>query len=206
MPILNPTANEVFVIRSYKVYEGNVWANNYEVRVTTDSVTTAGLQQAAINIVNAERQFHLNWVNFWKHTISTYVPDSRPYDPTSFISVNTSLFGQRSDPGTGQTMPLVTCVFARFSSTTGRPGKRFYRGCLTEDDVTFGTKGHAISDARITAIQSALSSLIPEVAPGIDLVLASGTPTPTSIRPVVLFAVAKTTTTRQLSNAYFDRV
>ncbi|WP_204985442.1 hypothetical protein, partial [Escherichia coli] len=201
----NPQANEVFVVRSYKIYGGYSWANNYEIRVTTDSVTTAGLQQAAVNIVNAERQIHYQWVSFYKHTISTYVPDSRPYDPTSFISVNTQLEGQRQYPVGSPGLPLTTCVFVRFTSVTGRPGKRFYRGCLGEDDVQFGTSGHLINSQIRTNIQSVLAGLLPEVAPGIDLVLASGTPTPTSIRPVTGVAVAVYTTTRQLSQAYFDR-
>ncbi|MQJ21701.1 hypothetical protein EI020_24160, partial [Escherichia coli] len=179
MPILNPTANEVFVVRSYKVFQGTVWANNYEIRVTSDSVTTAGLQQAALNIVNAERQFHFDFVEFWKHVISTYVPDSVPYNPLSFISVNTSLNGQRVFSQATEALPFSTCVFVRFTSLTGRPGKRYYRGCLLEQDVGFGPKGHRILPAVRNAIQTALASLLPEVAPTIDLVLAARAPTPT---------------------------
>ena len=123
MPILNPVANEVFVVRSYKVFQGTVWANNYEIRVTNDSVTTAGLQQAALNIVNAERQFHFDFVEFWKHVISTYVPDSVPYNPLSFISVNTSLNGQRAFSQSQEALPFSTCVFVRFTALTGRPMK-----------------------------------------------------------------------------------
>ncbi|MQJ21673.1 hypothetical protein EI020_24005 [Escherichia coli] len=205
MPLLSPQPNEVYVVRSYKQFESNIWANNYEIQVLDQNVTTAGLRQAALNIVNAERQFHYGYIEFFKHVISTYQPDSRPYDPLTFISEVTSFQGLRAFPGDGSELPLTACVFVRLTSVSGRPGKRFYRGCISEGDVTFGISGNALSSSFRNQVESALSPLVASVAPGIGLVLASGTPQPTSIRPVVGISVARFTVNKKLSNAYFDR-
>ena len=205
MPLLAPQPNEVFTVRSYKQYQGNIWANNYEIQVLDQNVTTSGLRQAALNIVNAERQFHFEFVAFIKHVISTYQPDSRPYDPLTFISENTSFSGALSFPTSDDALPFTTCVFVRFVSVSGRPGKRFYRGCLREGEVVYGPIGHEIVQSARNRIETALSPLVGSVSPGVGLVIASGAPQPTSIRPVTGVAVARYTVNRKLSNAYFDR-
>lgn len=205
MSLLNPQNGEVFVVRSYKQAEGAVWANNYEIQAQADGVTFQDIRDAAVEIINAERQIHFTWVEFWKHTISTYIPDSQPYNPFSFVSVNTQFAGQRPYPQGGTGLPLTQCVFVRFSSTTGRPGKRFYRGCLDEGDVQFGTRGHVIADPRRTAIANSLAPLTTFLVPNVYVVLASGTPTPTTVRPVTGLSVVQFTSGRKLTNAYFDR-
>jgi len=87
MPINNVLANEVFTVRIYKRLEGQEWANSYEVQATdasSDPTISIGLLRTWL--VGLERSIHLTDVFFDRITISTYQPDSQPYDPTRFVS------------------------------------------------------------------------------------------------------------------------
>ncbi len=203
MSVENPTSGEVFTVRSYKQYLATQWANTYEIRCTDDDAERSDLVNAALAIVNAERAIHLNFVNFFRAVISTYQPDSRPYNPSSFTTIDFSLQGQVSSSGSNS-LPLTTCVFARFTAEGGRSGKRFYRGCLTEGDVDFGMKGHFIFQSRRDVIQAAIGALSGIFSPYFEMVLARGTPTPTNVRRVSLISIAEQTSHRKLDNRYFD--
>ncbi len=204
MTLLDPVLGEVFTIRTIKAYEGRVWVNTYEVQVTNDSINTTALRAAAASIVAAERQFHNSWVNFIRYVISTYVPDGQPYDPFSFISEPLALSGQRGFQG--DNLSLTDCVFVRFGSVTGRPGKRFYRGCLQETDVNFGVDGHLLSNAFRTQVTNNLTPLLPGLPAGLQLCLAAGNPAPTVVRPVTTIETAPVSVTKKLNNRYFRRL
>lgn len=203
MSVETPNDAEVFTVRVYKSVVGYGWANTYEVRVTDGSVGRSGLEQAAIAIVNAERQFHFNDVRFDRAVISTYVPDATPYNPSSFLTLTLSVYGQR-DPQSSSWLPLTTCVFARFNAAVGRSGKRFYRGCLNENDVGSAFIGHIIAQGTRNTIQTALNGLAGNFVAGVEMVLARGRPAPTNVRRVEFVTVADTSTTKKLNNRYFD--
>lgn len=202
MTVENPTQGEVFSVRSYKQYSGTPWANTYEIRCTNDDATRNDLISAALAIVDAERNIHWTGVNFYRVVISTYQPDSRPYNPSAFTTIDTSFQGNVSL--TGDVIPLSNCVFARFTADGGRSGKRFYRGCLAESDVGFGFKGHFILQARRDAIQAAIGVLAGNFAANFEMVLARGNPTPTNVRRVEFITIAEQTSHRKLDNRYFD--
>ena len=89
---------EVFTVRSYKQYVGFAWANNYEVEATQDiSNPSTELEFLANRIVELEKNLHLAGITIDRVTISTYVPDSLPYNPNNVatfpFSVNFSNFG-----------------------------------------------------------------------------------------------------------------
>ena len=202
MSVENPAQGEVFTVRSYKQYSGVPWANTYEIRCTADDATRSDLVDAALAIVNAERNIHWTGVNFYRVVVSTYQPDSRPYNPSAFTTVDLSLQGNVSL--TGDVIPLSQCVFARFTAEGGRSGKRFYRGCLAETDVGFGFKGHFVLEQRRNSIQAAIGVLAGNFSANFEMVLARGTPTPTNVRRVNLIRVAEQTSHRKLDNRYFD--
>lgn len=204
MSILDPELGEVFTIRTVKEYANKVWVNTYEVQVLDPSISTTALRQAATTIVAAERDFHNNWVSFIRYVISTYVPDGQPYDPLSFISEPIALQGNRGF--VGDNLSLTDCVFVRFGAPTGRPGKRFYRGCLQETDVSFGIDGHTLSNAFRAQVSANLQPLLTGLPSGLQLCLASGNPTPTVVRPVVSIETAFVSVTKKLNNRYFRRV
>lgn len=202
MSVEQPGQGEVFTVRSYKQYMNAQWANTYEIRCTDNAATRSDLLNAALTIVNAERGIHLNTINFFRAVISTYQPDSRPYNPSAFTTLDFSLQGQVTF-GTNA-LPMSTCVFARFTAEGGRSGKRFYRGCLTEGDVDIGIKGHFILQTKRDAIQAAIGVLAGNFSANFEMVLARGTPQPTNVRRVTLISIAEQTSHRKLDNRYFD--
>jgi hypothetical protein len=135
-------------------------------------------------------------------TISTYVPDSEPYNPNSFVTINLNLRGQTAF--SADVLPLNVCVFARRNVLVGRSGKAFYRGYLSEPDVSWGGDRFEISQARQTHIANELQAMLNDVRPLFQFVLARGTPVPTNIRDVIGVTVVNRTTFKKLDNRYFD--
>lgn len=203
MSVETPLENEVFTVRTYKSLYGYDWANTYELQVTDASVGRQGLEQAALAIVNAERVFHFTTVNFTRAVVSSYVPDSRPYNPSAFMTINLSLYGQRSR-GNSEVLTLHECVFVRFNAATGRAGKRFYRGCLTEGDVDAVQVAYFINETVRNNIQVAMGQVVPNPAAGVRMVLARGAPQPNNIRSVEFVTVAELSVNRKVDHRYFD--
>jgi hypothetical protein len=202
MSVLEPESREVFSIRIFKVYEGYRWANTYEIQ-SADSSTYQTLRQAAQVIALREKVPLMAPARIYKATISTYVPDSRPYDPNSFTTINLDLSG---DTGfTVNTLPLNVCVFARKNTQTGRPGKAFYRGFLAETDVSWGGDRFTISPQRVTQIEQTLNAMLADLlALGFKMVLARGRLFPDNVRDVLGMVVTNRASSKKLDNRYFD--
>jgi hypothetical protein len=202
MSVLEPEPQEVFSIRVFKVYEGYRWANTYEIKAT-DSVSYQTLRQAAQVIALREKVPLMAPARIYKATISTYVPDSRPYNPDTFTTVNLDLSG---DAGfTVNTLPLNTCVFVRKNTLTGRPGKVFYRGFLSETDVSWGGDRFTISPQRVTQIEQVLNAMLADLlAIGFKMVLARGRVFPENVRDVLGMVVTNRASSKKLDNRYFD--
>lgn len=207
MTLLNPAPGEIFTIRIYKRYQDTVWANTYEYRARLDNPPDySELLQFANVLADRESDIHLEFVQYDKVVISTYAPDSRPYDPTTFVTIPVlGLFGKRGFGVEFDALPLGVCVYARFQASSGRPGKRFYRGCLIEPDVSFGTSSFTLASGRRAVIEGELNDMLTAALTFGDIVLASGQPNPTFIRPVVQVQVSPRVTVRKMDAAYFDR-
>lgn len=138
----------VFTIRVFKSWGARDatrrWVNSYEVS-SVDPTDPPALVDTALQIVNAERAIHLQSVQFLEATISTWSPDSHPYDPTSFYTVELTGTGGR-DGGDGAGNPTAldsnVCYVMKRQVTGGLNGKLFYRGCLVEGDVAMAGDGH----------------------------------------------------------------
>ena len=202
MTVLNPESQEVFSIRVFKVYEGYRWANTYEIQAT-DPVSYQTLRQAAHTIALRERGPLAAPMRIYKATISTYVPDSRPYNPDTFTTVNLDLPGETGF--TVNTLPLNTCVFVRKNTLTGRPGKAFYRGFLSETDVSWGGDRFTISPQRVTQIEQVLNAMLADLLSlGFRMVLARGRMFPDNVRDVLGMVVTNRASSKKLDNRYFD--
>lgn len=122
----------VRVIKSLTTNPDNRWANSYEFRATEAGSETTLLALASA-LVNFEKALHLVTVNFEALVVSTWEPDSVPYDPAAFLSSTLSAVGTRSNGsppiGLGQTFSVAR------DAASGRKGHLFYRGVLTESDV-----------------------------------------------------------------------
>ena len=202
MPVNNILANEVFTVRIYKRLEGQEWANSYEVQATdasSDPTISIGLLRTWL--VGLERSIHLTDVFFDRITISTYQPDSQPYDPTRFVSFPIFEQGQRAR--SGDALSLAICLFVRREPGFGRAGKLLYRGALQEADVAGYRSG--LLTASTNALQNAINTARNARPQFWRLVMASGTPTPQDVREVLNLRVSALTVVKKLDNRYFDR-
>jgi len=205
MTLRNIAQGEVVTVRIYKQYVGFAWANNYEVQATTNiNQPSQSLAQMVDRLVVLERIVHLQGVIIDRVTVSSYVPDSQPYDPDTLATYPYSLSGQRSIQG--EVLPLELCLFIRRNVDFGRDGRLLYRGCLTENDMSATAFRPLLSSATVTNLQNAINNWFQQgIGSEWVLVMASGTPQPTSIRRVVGLQVSEKISVKKVNNRYFRR-
>jgi hypothetical protein len=135
MTVLSFSADALFtlrVIKSHIANPDNKWANSYEFKSRAGG-NEGDLLDLAERVVNFEIAIHLNLINFERMIISTWEPDSVPYDPNAFIS--SSLTGVGARGFIGDPLPLNECLSVTRQAGSGRFGHLFYRGVLLEDQV-----------------------------------------------------------------------
>lgn len=127
----------VYTVRIFKSVVGKPevnWVNTYEITTLEDIDYAAGEAQVAV-IIAAEAAIHLNIVQFDRATISTWAPDSQPYDPEALFTYSGSgILGQVGFTGTSSEV-LDTVAWFKRIATSGRNGRLFFRGVLREDDT-----------------------------------------------------------------------
>jgi hypothetical protein len=205
MTLSSIAQGDVVTVRVYKVYSGFAWANNYEVQATQDLPNAVFiLQQLSDRFVALERSLHLLAVIIDRVTISTYAPDSLPYNPENLATYSYNQSGQRS--AGGDFVPLEACLFVRRITDLGRSGRILYRGCLTESDVVAPNFRGGIISSSANFFRNAINSWS-QVGLGEQwrLVMASGNPNPTNIRPVSRLEVSDRLVFKKLNNRYFRR-
>lgn len=166
-----------FIIRTFKAWNSNeierAWSNTYEVVTDDESVTALGAMAQVI--VDAERILHLPAVNFLQYTVSTWTPDSQPYDPATFFTAGVGTFGSRAPANWADTaLDYNVCFMVHRNAATGRTGRLYYRGVLTEADVkqggsgrfAFETVGDVTQRASGTPFNSYATLLAPFVGSG----------------------------------------
>jgi hypothetical protein len=196
---------EVLTVRSYKQFGGYTWANNYEVEATQDIPNPAtSLEFLAQRIALLERDLHIQGAIIDRVTISTYVPDSLPYNPDNLATFPFSLPAVRT--GQGNAMPLEVCLFVRRNVNFGRDGRLLYRGCLIDQEIiTVGFRS-ILRQTAITNLQNIINSWR-SVGLGNEFrfVMASGLPNPDSVRQVVNLQVSEKVVFKKYNNRYFRR-
>jgi len=206
MTVTNITTGELFTVRLYKRYGSLTWANNYEVRARFDAPFAGTAIQELVNyLVSLEQPIHSSLVRLDRAVISTYQPDSTPYNPDAFVAIPIGVFG-----GAGFTtdpMPLEYCLFVRRVTASGRNGKLLYRGVFEEGSVTTADFRPIIVASRYSQLVNHFGSWFTSFVTGssaFELVMASGDETP-SVRLVQGLAPTQAITLKQIGNAYFDR-
>ena len=205
MTLATITQGEVLTVRSYKQLGGYLWANNYEVEATQDIANpSTALEFLAARIVELERGLHISTVVIDRVTISTYVPDSQPYNPNTLAVFPFSVNGIRTGPGSA--LALEVCLFVRRNVVFGRDGRILYRGCLTDAQVSTSSLRAVLLPVAITTYQNIINSWR-SVGLGNDfrLVMASGLPVPTDIRVVQNLQVSEKVVFKKFNNRYFRR-
>jgi hypothetical protein len=205
MTLSSISQGEVLTVRSYKQTAGFVWANNYEVEATQDIANpVSALRFLVERIAFLERDLHLNSVIIDRITVSTYVPDSRPYNPNTLATFPLSLNCTRPVPA--NVLPLELCLFVRRNTDFGRDGRILYRGCLTEDDLFAVAFRPLITANAVNSLQSIINGWR-NVGIGSEfrLVMASGFPNVSNVRPVVSLQVSEKVVIKKYNNRYFRR-
>lgn len=134
-----------FTIRIFKAWRGRdiarAWSNTYEIISGGDNPTE--LVAVGDALVEAERILHLTDVNFLQYTISTWLPDSHPYNPESFVTYTLDSLGDRgNDTGYNENaLDYNVCYMVHRNAVTGRSGRIFFRGVLMETDVAIQGDG-----------------------------------------------------------------
>lgn len=210
MSVTTTTAGDLFIFRVTKYHQLNPdrkWANSYEFKVIEGSTEGSLLTLGAV-LVNFESKLHLASTVFDRLLVSTWQPDSVPYDPETFISTSLTAIGTNpsgSNP-IGLTQPLTVVR----SAPTGRSGHLFYRNVLTEDIVS-SPAGKTILDSRSdlqTLINGALTASGLEAYigeppdEGLQLVMVNADGT--QVRPVIQLR-AQGVTTLPLDHKWFNR-
>jgi hypothetical protein len=195
----------VLTVRSYKQFAGFAWANNYEVEATQDITNpVSALQFLVERIAFLERDIHLNSVVIDRITVSTYIPDSRPYNPNTLAVYPLSINCTRPVPA--NVLPLELCLFVRRNVDFGRDGRLLYRGCLTEDDMFAQSFRPLITTNAVNSIQSIINSWrTVGVGSSFRLVMASGFPNVSNVRTVVGLQVSEKIVVKKYNNRYFRR-
>jgi len=189
MSVSDFAEGDLFVIRVVKYLSTNPsdkWANSYEFRATTIG-HEAELLVLGEHVSEFEAEFHFSQVVFDRILISTWEEDSKPYDPSVFIS--STLTGTGGIAGGGQLLGLQNTLSIARIASTGRFGHLFYRACLEELDVTAPAGKTVLVDraAQQAKIDAALtsSSLDVNIAGGggpLEMVMINKTGT--QVRPI----------------------
>jgi len=158
MSVSDYSEGDLFVVRIVKrlaTNPDNKWANSYELQAHVAG-SESDLLGLAMNLLTFEKHLHFPAVQFVQILVSTWLPDSKPYNPESFISSPLATIGTRtpsSDP-----LPLSTTLAVTRVCPTGRFGHIFYRGALEEADQN-APAGKAIlstPSAWVTIISDAI--------------------------------------------------
>lgn len=213
MPV--PSTN--WTIRIFKAWNttdlSRSWVNNYEIN-TSSALNPPDLVPVLNTLVAAEKVIHWNFINFLQATISTWEPDSKPYNPLSFLTVPLSGGGSAGAPTAATVLDSNVCLMVRFQADTGRSGRRFYRGQLDEPNVdTQGdgkfvlasTSGFLDSGANMNSFRTALAPLLPGGAGIGKLMLMYAKPGITSVQRAVTAIHTGGIVVNKRNHRYFDR-
>lgn len=159
MPVSSYAVDDLFVFRVVKHLSTNPdrqWANTYEFQATVAG-SEDELLALGTALVNFESEMALTTVTFDRIIISTWAPDSKPYDPEAFISSSLTA-GGTVVPGSDM-QPLTMALSVARMATNGRFGHIFLRANLQETD-TIAPAGksilvdRAVKQAELNTAQS----------------------------------------------------
>ena len=205
MSVTDIQPDEVFTVRMYKRYSGFTWANTYEVQAQqTFPSSFFALRNMVEALANLEAVIHLQGVILDRGVVSTYAPDSEPYNPDSFVTFSLGLTAGR--PVVGEVLPLEMCLYVRRNVFNGRYGKAYYRGALTEQDVIAPSFRPELTDSANSNFQNAINNWLTSggLGTGWRFVMARGAPAPTNVRELYALDVQRKIVIKQIGNRYFD--
>lgn len=141
-------------VEVFKEFGGRTWENVYLVGPDSFGEDTLDPEVATV-IANSERVFHAAVVQFTYARVSTLVQGDNNY-----ITVPLGFAGQRSVDGAGAMLPLFNTLRVDIQSTAGRPSRKFFRGVLTELDITYTS----VNENALAEAQAGVNAIITELA------------------------------------------
>lgn len=136
MSVLSFDEGDLFrytIIKHHSLNPLDQWANTYEARAG-DAGGPSALNQLSLRLIAFEQSFAFDSTIFDRMIISTWEPDSAPYDPSNFVS--TSIGQSGATTPANQALGLSTVLHVTRNAGYGREGHLFYRNCLTEADIS----------------------------------------------------------------------
>jgi hypothetical protein len=133
-----------FQIDIEKKLGSEFWTNVYQ--AWAQDLATA--QQFAGLIIAAERLIHNTAVLFTRHRVSSVAIGDGIYTVTAV-----NQFGQRS---VGGLLPLFNTLRVDLNAASGRPSRKYYRGVLSEEDIS----GDAVDTSPFVAFGNELFDLL----------------------------------------------
>lgn len=134
-----PEVGELFLYRVQSYHTLNPsqkWSNNYAF-ITILGSGSIELRAVALDLIDFHSKMTMTNIITERCVVSTYIPDTNPYDANEFLTVEAPTAGTVDNGGSEQ-IPLETCLYLRKETQFGRVGKIFLRGALSEQDVSFG--------------------------------------------------------------------
>jgi hypothetical protein len=195
MPVSSYAVDDLFVFRVIKRMVTNPdrkWANTYEFRAVAAG-SEDELLALGTALVEFEANMSLTATEFTRLIISTWVPDSVPYNPESFISTSLTASGGKI-PGS-DIQPLTMALSVARQVASGRFGHIFMR-CVLQETDTVAPAGKSILVNR-PAFQGLLNTAQDDaglldyigLSPALGLQMVMVGKTDAEVRPVIGLAV-----------------
>ena len=212
MSLVVPSINELFILRCTSYDESNPekkWNNLQEI-VCLNGTDIEGLQGIATAYGNFISLMSQITTFTEKVTVSTFMPDTNPYNANEFFVQPIGLPGGRAI-SSGDQLPLSVSLYLSKNVLTGHRGKLFVRGMLKESDVVFGGPLFALNNVGSMQVlvnaaltDSAFGLYVGQEASGLTACMASYRSGVTTIRPITSFQVSGVRNV-SLNHKYFTR-
>lgn len=183
------------------------WFNTYEFR-STEAGGISALNTLCDQVAAFHSEITYNYVRTDEVTVSTWEPDSHPYNPLGFLTVSYNFLGQIA-LGTKKPVALRQTLFLKRAVIAGLQGKLFLRGALANEDIeAVDGEWQLVNPSTLeTDVNNALTvSALTLTMQGVEstafymcMIGDAG-----ATRPIEDFAVAGTSDVK-LNHKYFDR-
>jgi hypothetical protein len=158
--VIEVDPGDSFIFRVWKTLTTNPavkWVNTYEARFL-DVGSTEDLMSLADGLAAFESELALTTTLIERTVISTWVPDSRPYNPSAFLSLVQNVSGQVAFVE-GQQVDLRICLRLTREVLGGFQGKIDLRNSLLSTQLTSEAGTYSLIDqpGMEAAVSSAMS-------------------------------------------------
>lgn len=139
MSVVSYGVGDIFQASVYKHFVGLTnpsWVNTYQFRAKESGDETQ-LQNVATALAQFEEVLHFDNSQIDRVVFSTSLPDSRPYNPSTFFSMPIGTVCARAVPVGQMALPLKMALYVKRTVAYGRYGKLEYRNVLVDNEVQY---------------------------------------------------------------------